>query len=360
VIIDMFAHVCPQKYIDTFEKNNERRLGWRVVGGDSKAMGGAVLFDAQERIKLMERIDDYAQVLVPIGEVLEPILNSKDTVKLVQSYNNALSEWIDKYPNKFLGAAASIPINDIDAALKEIERAITQLGFKGIVIHAPVFQYEEGRPIEKGTDPESRKPLDAPEFMPIYEAMEKYNYPIWIHPNGVTGVPAYRGEMRTKFALFHIFGWPIETMMAMSRLVCGGVLAKYPNLKFITHHCGSMIVPALASRIDEEFDRFVWAGGLNWEKEGQAETFKMKRPIEYYKMFYGDTALYGGPEPLELGHKFFGPEHIVFGTDFSMDMQSGTKFIKWTKDAVYKMNISDVERQLIFEGNARRILRLGA
>jgi predicted TIM-barrel fold metal-dependent hydrolase len=77
-------------------------------------------------------------------------------------------------------------------------------------------------------------------------------------------------------------------------------------------------------------------------------------------MFYGDTALYGGPEPLELGHKFFGPEHIVFGTDFSMDMQAGTKFLKWTKDAIYKMHISDAERQLIFEGNARRILRLSA
>jgi predicted TIM-barrel fold metal-dependent hydrolase len=359
VKIDMYAHACPQKYIDDFEKNNERGLSWRVVGGDSKSMGGAALFDAQARVKVMETIEDYAQILIPGLEVLEPIMKPKDTVRLVQSFNNGLSEWIDKYPHKFLGAAASIPMNDTDAALREIERAITQLGFKGIAIHTPVYQYEEGRPIEKGIDLENRKSLDAPEFWPIYEAMSKYNYPIWIHPNGTSGVPAYKGEMRTKFALFHIFGWPIETMMAMSRLVCGGVLAKYPNLKFITHHCGSMIVPALASRIDEEFDRFVWAGGLNWEKEGQAETFKMKRPLEYYKMFYGDTALYGGPEALELGQKFFGPEHIVFGTDFSMDMQSGTKFIKWTTDAIYKMHISDAERQLIFEGNARLILRLG-
>ncbi len=189
--------------------------------------------------------------------------------------------------------------------------------------------------------------------------MSKYNLPIWIHPTGATGVPIYKGEERNKYALFHIFGWPIETMMAMSRLVCSGVLAKYPNLRFITHHCGSMIVPALSSRIDEEFDRFVWSGGLSWAKYGQENTFKMKRPIEYYKMFYGDTALYGGSECLDCGFKFFGAEHIVYGTDFPMDMESGAKFVKWASDAVYKMNISDADRQLIFEGNARRILRLG-
>ncbi len=357
--IDLFAHACPQKYIDSFEKNNARGISWRQIGGDANVMGGPVLFNAEKRVEFMERFEDYAQVLVPVGDVLEPYMNPKDTYRLVQSYNNALSEWFDKYPKKFLGAAASVPWNDTDSALKEIERAITQLGFKGIVIHAPIYQYMEGTPIEKGIDSESMKPLDSPDLWPIYEAMSRYNLPIWIHPNGKTGVPAFKGEERGKYALYHIFGWPMETVMAMSRLVCGGVLAKYPNLRFITHHCGGMIVPALASRIDEEFDRFVWSGNLNWAKLGQENTFKIRRPIEYFKMFFGDTALYGGAECLDLGFKFFGPEHIVFGTDFPFDMESGTKFINRTCEAVYKMDISDADRQLIFEGNARRILRLG-
>ena len=356
--IDMFSHAVPQKYVDSFVKNNERGISFSKISGDAEVLGRPVLFDVNKRIEVMERYEDYTQVLVPICEVFEPFMNPKDTAKLASSFNDALSEWFDKYPKNFVGAAATIPMNNVDAALREIERVITQLGFKGIVMHTPVYQYEEGTPIEKGLNFETMKPLDSPEFWPIYEAMSKHDLPIWIHPFGLAGVPAYKGEPRGKYMLFHIFGWPIETMMAMSRLVCSGVLAKYPNLRFITHHCGSMIVPGLASRIDEEFDRFVYSGALNWAKLGQESTFKVRRPIEYYKMFYGDTALYGGADALDCGFKFFGPEHIVFGTDFPMDMDKGTKFLDWTIEAVNKMNISDAHRQLIFEGNARRILRL--
>jgi aminocarboxymuconate-semialdehyde decarboxylase len=356
--IDMFSHVIPQEYIDSFEKNNERRISFSRVSGDAQLLGRPVLSNPEKRLEVMERYEDYAQVLVPICEVLEPFMNPKDTERLVISYNNSLSKWFDKYPKKFVGAAASIPMNNTEAALKEIERAITQLGFKGIVLHTPVYQYQEGTPIEKGIDFDSMKALDSPEFWPIYEAMSRYNLPIWIHPFGMTGVPVYKGEPRGKYMLWHIFGWPIETMMAMSRLVCSGVLAKYPNLRFITHHCGSMLVPGLASRIDEEFARFVYAGEFDWAKLGQEATFKIRRPIEYYKMFYGDTALYGGTEGLECGFKFFGPEHIVFGTDFPLDMDKGTKFLDWAIEAVNRMDISDADRQLIYEGNAKRMLRL--
>jgi predicted TIM-barrel fold metal-dependent hydrolase len=358
VKIDMFAHVVPQKYIDSFEKNNERRISFSKVSGDALTLGYPVLSDPDKRLEVMARYEGYAQVLVPICEVLEPVMNAKDTARLKTIYNDSLSEWFDKYPDKYIGAAATIPLNDTDAALKEIERAITQLGFKGIVMHTPVIQYGEGAPVNQGVNFENIKPLDSPEFWPIYEAMSKYNLPIWIHPHGLTGVPVYKGEPRGKYMLFHIFGWPIETMMAMSRLVCSGVLAKYPNLRFITHHCGSMLVPGLASRIDEEFDRFVYSGELDWASLGQAETFKIRRPIEYFKMFYGDTALYGGTDGLECGFKFFGPEHIVFGTDFPMDMDKGTKFLDWTIEAVNRMRLSDGDRHLVYEGNAKQLLQI--
>ena len=75
-------------------------------------------------------------------------------------------------------------------------------------------------------------------------------------------------------------------------------------------------------------------------------------------MFYGDTALYGDASGLMCGHDFFGAEHILFGTDFPLDMENGDKFIKKTIDAVYKMNISDADKKLIFEENVKRILHL--
>ena len=344
--IDLFAHCTPQKFIDAFAKT-EKGVSWKTNSGDAPVVGGPVLWDAKTRLEVVERYEDYVQLLVPVGEVIEPFFSPKDTAYLTQVFNDATAEWVSKYPDKFVGAVAALPMNNVDAALKEIDRSIKDLGCKGVMVHTPVHT--------KGMDYSAIKPLDSPEFWPIYESMSKYNLPIWIHPFGLGGVPVYPGEERGKYGLHHIFGWPIETVMAMSRLICSGVLAKYPNLKFVTHHCGSMIVPALASRIDEEFDEYGIGGALNWDNNG---VFKNKHAIDYYKMFYGDTALYGGEAQLELGVKFFGPEHVVFGTDFPFDRVGGDRFIKKTIDTVHKMNIPDIDKQLIFEGNAKRILRL--
>lgn len=225
-------------------------------------------------------------------------------------------------------------------------------------MHTPVFVYEQGRPIEKGFNYETAKAIDLPEFMPIYERMSQYNRPIWIHPYGFGGTPVYSGEARGRYNLAHMFGWPVESAMAMSRIVCSGILSRYPNLRFITHHCGSGILPALIDRIDTEFEIDSLTGFTKWGQSDEENPFKTKRPIDYFRMFYADTALYGGVSGLECGHALFGAEHIVFGTDFPYDLAGGDRYIKKTIDAVYKMNISDADKKLIFEGNAKRILRL--
>ena len=352
--IDLFTHICPQGFIDAFSKT-ERGITWDKICGDAPIIGGAALTDLNKRLEIMDRYEDYVQVLVPVAEVIEPHFGPRDTALLTRAFNDALTEIVSKHPRKFVGAVAAIPMNNIDAALEEIDRAINELGFKGILMHTPVFTYEEGR---QGLNYEKMKPLDLPEFMPVYENMSRHNLPIWIHPCGMGGVPVYPGEKRGKYILSHIFGWPMESAMAMSRLVCSGILAKFPNLRFIIHHCGSGIVPVLATRIDNEFEKFALAGELKWEEYGQEDPFKAKRPVDFFRMFYGDTALYGDSAGLECGHDFFGAEHIVFGTDAPMDFFNGDKFIKKTIDAVHRMNISDADKQLIFEGNAKRILHL--
>ena len=350
--IDVYAHICPRKFIDAFAK---QATGWETVARTSPAMGGEALWDIDKRLEVMDRYEDYAQVLVPTGQVVEPFFSPKDTAYLAQVFNDATAEIINKYPDKFVGAVATLPLNNIDAALKEIDRAINDLGFKGILLHTPIFVYEEGRP---GYNYETMKPIDSAEFMPIYESMAQHNLPIWIHPVGQGGVPVYSGEERGKYALSHVFGWPLESAMAMGRLVCSGILTKYPDLKFIIHHCGSGIVPALAGRIDNEFDKFTMGGALKWDQPGQENPFKAKPAADYFRMFYADTALYGDMAGLMCGHDFFGAEHILFGTDFPYDLAGGDKFIKKTIDAIYRMPVSDTDKKRIFEDNAKRILHL--
>jgi len=353
--IDVFAHICPQKFIDTFAK---QAVSWEKVAKTSPILGGPALWDIDIRLRVMDRYEDYVQVLVPTGEVVEPFFSPKDTAYLTKIFNDAAAEIITKYPDKFVGAVAALPMNNVDAALDEIDRAIDELGFKGILLHTPVYMYEEGRPVELDYNYEAMRPLDSPEFAPIYEIMSKYNLPIWIHPVGQGGVPHYSGEKRGKYALHHVFGWPIESAVAMGRLVSSGILSKYPNLRFIIHHCGSGIVPALAGRIEHEFDKFRYAGILKWEQPSEEDPLQTKPVVDYFKMFYADTSLYGDTSGLMCGYDFFGAEHMVFGTDFPYDLASGDKFIKKTIDAIYRMAVSDVDKKRIFEDNAKRILHL--
>jgi predicted TIM-barrel fold metal-dependent hydrolase len=354
--IDMFAHICPQEFIDALTKIGG--ISYDKISGGANKFAGRVLWDVKNRLEIMDKYDDYVQVLVPVGDVIEPFFNPKDTAYLIQVFNDAIAEIIQKYPTRLVAGVASLPLNNIAASLTEIDRSVKELGLKGINLHTPVYLYEDGRPFEAGLNQETVKPLDSPEFMPIYQKMAEYDLPIWIHPFGLGGVPAYAGEKKGKYWLHHILGWPIESAMVMGRLVCSGVLTKYPNLKFIIHHCGSGIIPPLASRFDDEIDLFTRANALNWEELGIEYPFKTRKPTDYLRKFYADTALNGYTPGLISGYDFFGAEHIIFGTDFPFDMASGDVLIRKTIDSIYRMNIPETHKTLIFEGNAKNILKL--
>ena len=195
------------------------------------------------------------------------------------------------------------------------------------------------------------KPLDSPEFIPLYEKMCQYNLPILIHPMRPPTYPDYRTEKLSKYYLWDTFGWLYETTAAMTRLVFSGVLERYPNLKVITHHCGGM-VPYFEQRIIGFHDQF--------ERRGAKEKVGLtKSPIEYYKMFYNDTAIYGNTPALMCAHAFCGADHLLFAADMPLgDSQLGYRNYRQTINAIEEMDISDMEKRKIFEDNARKIFNL--
>jgi aminocarboxymuconate-semialdehyde decarboxylase len=83
-----------------------------------------------------------------------------------------------------------------------------------------------------------------------------------------------------------------------------------------------------------------------------------KRPLDYFRLFYGDTALFGAREATMLGLKFFGAERVLFGSDMPFDPEKGSAYIRWTIEIIDRLEISASERQAIYEGNARRLLKL--
>src|SRR3972149_6357040 len=164
------------------------------------------------------------------------------------------------------------------------------------------------------------------------DEIARYDLPIWIHPARARNVPDYRSESHSRFYIYQMFGWPYETTAAMVRLVFSGVFDKFPGIKFITHHCGAMI-PYFSERLVVGQDYAETNLQAKWKQALK------KPPIDYFRMFYADTALNGNAAALACGYEFFGAEHVVFATDFPYDDQKGERFTREVIKGVESLKI---------------------
>ena len=226
-------------------------------------------------------------------------------------------------------------MNDPEATVREIDRAVGDLRASGI----QVFTNVNGRPLDDPT-------------APIFQRMAVIGRPIWLHPTRTGSFADYATEDKSKFELWWTFGWPYETSVAMARLVFAGYFDRWPGLRIITHHMGGMI-PYFAGRIGPGLDQL----GARTDDEDLTVYLKRLQKRPYIKMFFADTALFGAPHAMECGLRFFGIDQVVFASDFPFDPK-GTFNIRETIKDIDALPISAAERQQIYEGNARKLLRL--
>ena len=190
-------------------------------------------------------------------------------------------------------------MNNPEAAVKEIERAIKKLGAVGMQIYTNV----------------NGRPLDEPDFLPIFEKMAELDAPIWVHPARGARFPDYQTEKKSKYEMWWVFGWPYETSIFMARIIFAGYFDRFPNLKIITHHLGGM-VPYFSGRTGPGLDQL----GARTEEEDLTVYLRRlkKRPQEYFKMFYADTAhvWLGRGLALRPGLLWRRPGAICFGFAF--------------------------------------------
>jgi len=327
--IDIASHILPVKY--------KKALDEAAPGHVQQDINNLLptLWDLDHRFRIMDKYESIHVLTLSRPPVEEVIGDPNKALDLIKLANDEIAELVQKYPDRFPAAVASVALTDIEASLKELERAIVELRFRGVQIYTHV----------------NDKPLNSPDFEPLWEMMSRHKLPIWLHPTfGVTSTD-YRGEEGSKYAVASTFGWPYETTVAMNRLVFGGVLQRWPDLRVITHHCGGM-VPFFEERIIAFHD----IGEMQY---GQKDVAGLTEPpIEYYKMFYADTALYGNTPGLMLGRAFFGIENLLFGSDFPFAGHYGERVIRQTINAIHNMEITDEEKKMIFEDNARKLMRL--
>jgi predicted TIM-barrel fold metal-dependent hydrolase len=330
--IDVFNHIFPKPFFE--------RLQQVVVskGAVKRWLHIPFLHDLDVRFRMLEEFGpDYRQVLSLSAPPIESINPDRQiALDLARLANDSMAEIVRRHPGRFPGFIASLPLDQPTESVAELERAVTQLGALGV----QVFSNVNGRP------------LDDPDFFPLFEAADRLRCPILLHPARGASVADYAGENKSKYEIWWTFGWPYETSAAMQRLVFSRLFDRLPTVQIVAHHLGAMI-PYFEGRIGYGLDQF---GARTADEDYGALLATLgKRPYEYFKMFWADTAVFGSRAATECGLKFFGTDQVVFASDAPFDPEGGPLYIRETIKVIDGLDITEAERRKIYQGNAERL-----
>ncbi len=343
MIVDTFCHIYPPQYLEAIGKYCPR-LDLRydpahntitIVNKESGGWVGFLIKDSHftdpgQRIRHMDSFGVDVQVLTVALPGLEPAALGAApdvTVKLARVVNDSLAMVVERYGGRFIGVG-EVPVLAGGEALDEMDRAVNHLGLRAVQLYTHIGGVT----------------LDSPILHPVYERASRWRIPILIHPtNPMLG--EYRRYERD-YLLHYLYGWPYETTLALSRMVFSGLMDKFPDLMLITHHLGGMIP-------------FYMGRTQLYEQEVLDESSRLRKPVdEYFRTMFHDTAIYGHKPALRCGLEVFGPEHIIFATDYPFGPEHGLRFIRVTLESIRGIGLSEDDMLNILGGNAVRLFRL--
>lgn len=322
-ILDLQAHLAPPNYLKYLEKRNVAPYVRReddvysfYYGEDSFYRITKHSYDVKSKIEAMDKAGVSVQVLSTIIPGAE-ILDIKTGNHMARIINDDLAEVVSSHPDRFF-AIATLSYRDTDAALIELERAVFKLGFKGILLFSNI----------------NGMALSDKRLWPIYETMQKYNLPIFIHPTR----PVMVEEVKD-YGLEPIVGYMFDTSLAALKMIFSGVFDKYPNLKVVLPHAGG-VIPYLLGRID-------YQSSINPDSRKHISM----EPSYYIKKLYTDTVCLSR-KTLEFAYEIFGASNVLFATDYPyVEMEP-------TIEMVADMDIPEEHKYKIFENNARKLMNI--
>jgi uncharacterized protein len=338
-VIDAFCHILPAGYerarwtlgSTDFVQHSPAHIA--LKSGGPPPVAYEVLTNLEARFRMMDGFPGYRQVLSIAGPPPEVVCAGKSH-ELSAIANDEMAALVAKHPDRFAGAVAALPVNQPDRACREMERAVTELGLRGVQLFTSV----------------AGKALDAPELRPLFETIARLRVPILLHPARSGRQADYPSEDRSKFLIWQMFGWPYESTAAMTRLVFSGMLEDLPDLKILVHHTAAM-VPFFHGRMQSLFDLF--EAQFSSDRGGPLP----RPPMEYFRRFYADTSLFTAGS-IDCARDFFGADQIVFGTDAPFDSTGGPRSIRDSAAAVNGSACTATEKAAIFQGNAERLFLL--
>ena len=327
--IDAYTHFIPGRIFEKLESSGKGDIVKRMRGVPS-------IYDLDIRRKIVDKYDDYAQILsypMPPLEILTQGAALDEYAKLI---NDGFVEICEKYRDQFPGWVAQVSMAAPDTGIREAKRALAA-GALGVQIYTNV----------------SGRPLDDPAFADFFAEMEKTGKPIWMHPVRAANSPDYLAEKKSRFEIWWALGWSYETAAAMARLVFSGIMDRHPKLKIITHHFGG-IAPMLEGRLGYGWDQL--GARTSDEDLGVVLRSLKKRPLDYFKhSFYADTAVFGGAPATKCGFDFFDLDKILFASDCPFDPEKGTLYIRETLRILDELNLPKADRARIDYRNLEAI-----
>lgn len=280
--------------------------------------------DPEVRLGLMDKYGVHVQALSQTTPVLLGF-GAEDAAEICRRSNTDNYALCKGYPNRFVNICI-ISLLDMKSAMKELDRSINELDCRGVTISAN----QNGRG------------LDSPEYFPFYEKVVEHDLPVLIHPTHWESYPLV--DMDKGWRMMHLFGWPFDTTQAVWRLIFGGVIDRFPSMKIVTHHLGAMI-PYFSRRIEQNFNKFL--------KD------KLPRHIsEYWGNIYGDTATDGTVAAYPCGYAFFGPDRMMYGSDYPFGAEAGEDFIRSNLVGLKSMDIPSTDKEKILGENAKKLLKI--
>jgi len=340
MVIDFQAHVFPAAYIEEM-----RCLDGVVILEEPDPHSGMTYFydkklkirintatfqgrDPERRLEHMDRLGIDVHVLsipAPGADRYE----GEGALRLARIANNAIAELCRKYPKRFTGLF-TLPTWSIEASLDELERAVNDLGLKGF----GCFSNLNGQP------------LDREELFPLYERLAKYKMPVYIHPTAPLATQATGLDIMPTL----IFGWAFDSTVAMTRLVYGRVLERFPEINFVVADVGGVLAFFAQRAIN------IYSG----RTEEIRQRYGLKEnPLDSFQRFYVDTADHPA-STLRCVKDFFGADRLVLGTNYPYGPEEGCLLVKNSLKAIDGLELSKDEKDKILGANAARILGIGA
>lgn len=294
--IDVHAHYVPREslrmaseigasYGLTMDKDARGRAVLARAGKPFLAQVKAEFFDLDLRVSIMDRQGVDIQVLSPASSYFFYWMPAADSLEYARWLNDQSAEAVTKHSQRLV-ALASVPMQDSVKAAAELERAMTRLGLRGAEIASNI----------------NGRYLDDPGFDPFWEAAQALGALIFVHPNRVIGA-----DRMEDYNLANLIGNPTDTSLTFAKLIFGGVLERFPKLKFLLAHAGGFL-PYTWGRLEH-----------GYRIQDSSVATISRPPSEYVKLLYFDTITHSRMA-LEYLIENFGAAHVLLGSDYPYDM----------------------------------------